>query len=175
MGISSEESARRIAAIHQVDSVFGILLAASIPSANLYYSASQRFSGPQLPFSLQVTLTVGLVAASVLLGMHGILKQNWTSKLLGWYSATLLILISFARMAYEVAYSTGLQVPPWYPLVSFPTSCAALLLSYLPVSRWVIGAYVQRILLVGSQDQALELAKTQWFQSFLPGILIAII
>jgi len=160
---TSQMAAAKAEAIHQVDSVFGILLVVLILWTNISISVVQRYA-PQntLGFSVWMGLFVTLC---ILIGLHGILRQSWRSKIYAWWTtlASLLFQITFMALLFVAEYAK-VQLPHW----AIPAALVFACLVSFPLNNLLVTyAYYTRLEAVSCPDSKLEMTAFLWAQFFL--------
>jgi len=120
--------------IHQIDSIFGILLVALIFLSNITMNLAERHASPQDSMLDMVIVALGLLtSAAVLMGLFGMLTKSWNGKLLGWFLALWVVLWNIGL---EFSFVAGL-------LMGLSRSLIITVISLLPpVLALVVTFYV---------------------------------
>lgn len=157
-------AAAKAEAIHQVDSIFSLLLVILVfLIGTIVNQIRDYFPEATLPVT---TLFVTLISFSILLGVFGMLRQSLFLKLCAWY-CVFMMLFSFAGDVFLVGASFlgHLQFPSW----SFITIPAALTVvaCYFMTGHVVIDAYLGRLRDISCADANLEESVRGWRKFFV--------
>ena len=156
--------AEKAEAIHQIDSVFGILLVIVV----FLFNATLTLQSTLKPILWLTYFQAFWVAGAILAGLLGLLKQSWPLKMLGWFAAfiqvfnflTSLLVMSWSAISPSTKITSG-QAFFVYGVLTILPVCLA---SELSVLVW--DAYNKRMLLYCSSDITLD--KTRLWRELLP-------